>query len=187
MEVYLIRHTTPQVEKGLIYGHLDVPLTASFEQESQVVLKQLPAVIDAVYSSPSLRCTLLAKSISASYQSTSTYYQENIALRELNFGDWEGKTWDTINRGESDQWMDDFVNLSPPNGETMLQMEQRILVFWNDLLKQSYKNVAIITHGGVIRILLARYRNILLKDSFTIPVAMAQVVRLAADEGIVNL
>jgi len=187
MEIYLIRHTSPQVDKGLIYGHLDVPLKDNFEEESQAVLKQLPAGIDAIYSSPSVRCTLLAKAISASYYGISTSYQEEAALRELNFGDWEGKTWDTINRVESDQWMDDFVNLSPPNGETMLQMERRIMVFWTHLLQEPYQNVAVVTHAGVLRILLAGYRNIPLKDSFTIPVAMAQVVRLTVDGDIVKL
>ncbi|WP_158800096.1 alpha-ribazole phosphatase [Pedobacter sp. L105] len=172
MEIYLIRHTTPLIQKGLIYGHLDVPLAETFEEEKETVLWQLPPVIDGVYSSPSIRCARLAAAISPAYQ-------EDEALKELNFGDWEGKTWDTINRQDSDRWMNDFVHLSPPNGETMLQMEERILDFWNHVLQQPYQRVAVVTHGGVIRILLARHRSIQLKDAFTIPVALAEVIRLS--------
>jgi len=175
MEVYLIRHTTPILTKGLIYGHLDVVLADSFSEEKEMVINQLPKDIDAVYTSTSLRCTQLAAVISP-------VYQEDIALRELNFGDWEGKTWDTVDRQECDRWMNDFVNLSPPNGETMQQMEYRIMQFWKNLLLQPYQKVAIITHGGVIRILLAKYRGISLKDSFSIEVAMAEVIKLPVSD-----
>jgi alpha-ribazole phosphatase len=172
MEVYLIRHTRPMVEKGLIYGRTDVPLAESFSTDKDHVIKQLPEVFDVVYSSPSLRCTRLAEVISAQYLRDESLY-------ELNFGDWEGQTWDTINRQESETWMNDFVNLSPPKGETMKEMEIRVMNFWNILLKKSFNNVALITHGGVIRILLAHYRSVALKDSFTIPIGMGEVFRLS--------
>ena len=35
MEVYLVRHTTPEVPKGMIYGQLDVSLNQNFEEEAQ--------------------------------------------------------------------------------------------------------------------------------------------------------
>lgn len=171
MEVYLIRHTQPVVEKGLIYGRTDVPLADSFSIEKDNILKQLPEAFDIVYSSPSLRCTRLAQTISAQYLKDESLY-------ELNFGEWEGQSWDTINRQESETWMNDFVNLSPPKGETMKEMESRVMNFWNRLLKQPFQNAAIVTHGGVIRILLAHHRSIELKDSFTIPVAMGEVFKL---------
>jgi len=61
----------------------------------------------------------------------------------------------------------------------MQQMEYRIMQFWNDLLQQPYQKVAIITHGGVIRILLAKFRGISLKDSFSIQIAMAEVIKVS--------
>lgn len=156
----------------MIYGRTDVPLAASFPEEKDSVLAQIPSGFDAVYSSPSSRCTQLAAVISE-------VYQENKALYELNFGDWEGKTWDTIDRLQCDTWMDDFVHLAPPNGETMLDMQQRILVFWEYLLHQCYHRVAIITHGGVIRIILAHYRDLALRDAFTLKIGMGEVVKLS--------
>lgn len=173
MEVYLIRHTQPLIEKGLIYGRTDVPLAESFTTDKESVLKQLPADFDAVYSSPSLRCTRLAEAIS-------TQYLTDESLYELNFGDWEGQTWDTVNRQDSELWMNDFVHLSPPGGETMKEMESRVMNFWNILLKKPFNNVALITHGGVIRIILAHQRSIALKDSFAIPVGMGEVFNLSA-------
>ena len=172
MEIYLIRHTAPLITKGMIYGRTNVPLAESFEDEKQRVLSQLPALLDAVYSSPSIRCTQLAAALS-------TNYLVDEALYELNFGDWEGETWDTIDRAASETWMNDFVNLAPPNGETMLEMETRVLKFWDNLLQSRLAHVALVTHAGVIRILLAKQQSIALKDSFSIQVGMAKVFRLS--------
>jgi len=172
MEIYLIRHTAPLITKGMIYGRTNVPLAESFEDEKQRVLSQLPALLDAVYSSPSIRCTQLAAALSNNYL-------VDEALYELNFGDWEGETWDTIDRAASETWMNDFVNLAPPNGETMLEMETRVLKFWDNLLQRPLAHVALVTHAGVIRILLAKQQSIALKDSFSIQVGMAQVFRLS--------
>jgi len=171
MEVYLIRHTTPQVEKGIIYGHMDVPLAKSFTQEKEEILKQFPFTFDAVYSSPSLRCTQLAAAILPNY-----IVQKE--LMELNFGDWEGLTWDAVAGAQCDAWMNDFVNIAPPNGECMLEMQKRIIKFWEHLLLQPYQRTAIVTHAGVIRVLLAHYRSIALKDSFAIKVDLGAVVKL---------
>lgn len=117
MEVYLIRHTTPAITPGLIYGHLDVDLTDSFLEELKTVKQKLPPVLDAVYSSPSRRCTQLAQQLAADVI-------VDHRLSELNFGDWEGKTWDTIDPQDSRAWMDDFVNVPAPGGESMVQMQE---------------------------------------------------------------
>jgi alpha-ribazole phosphatase len=191
MEIYLIRHTTPLTEKGQIYGRTDVALAESFAEEKDSIIEQLPAKCDAVFSSPSSRCTQLAKAIAVNYNlGTNTFRRfsdqaevascyTDEALYELNFGDWEGKTWDTVNRKDSEIWMNDFVHLAPPNGETMLEMEQRVIQFMERLIQQSYQTVCVVTHGGVIRILLARYSGIPLKDSFSIKVGMGEVFKLA--------
>lgn len=171
MEVYLIRHTTPLIAKGLIYGRMNVPLAASFTEEKDLVLQQIPANLDKVYSSPSFRCQLLAAEISK-------VYVQSEALYELNFGDWEGDTWDTIDRVECGVWMEDFVNQAPPNGETMVEMERRVLLFLKEVLLQPFQKVGFVTHGGVIRIILAHYRNIALKDSFSLKIGMGEVFRV---------
>jgi alpha-ribazole phosphatase len=171
MEIYLIRHTTPLITGGLIYGRLDVPLADSFDREIVSVLDQLPKGLDAVYSSPSTRCTRLASMIS-------TEYMTDEALYELDFGSWEGSTWDAVAGAACDEWMSDFVNRATPNGESMLQMQNRIMNFWEELLLKPYHTVAIVTHGGVIRILLAHYRAVLLKESFEIRIDMGEVVKL---------
>ena len=176
MEIYLIRHTTPLVEPGQIYGWSEVSLAPTADDDIEKVLGQLPAHFDCVYSSPSIRCTVLAKKINADF-----IVDER--LRELNFGEWEGKTWNTIDRISSQIWMDDFVNQKIPGGESMLEMRDRICCFWNELRDKQLQRAAIITHAGVIRILLALHQDIELDRIFTIKVGYGEIfyVNIADD------
>jgi alpha-ribazole phosphatase len=175
MEIYLIRHTTPSLSPGLIYGRLDVALTDTFPQESEAVKTSLPERFDITYSSPSTRCTLLAQKIDSGFLTDSR-------LMELDFGDWEGETWDTVNASDLQIWMDDFVHVVVPGGESMQQMSVRVLSFWTELRASSHQKVAIVTHGGVIRLILANLRNISLDKAFDIKVAYGEVVVVRVPE-----
>lgn len=159
------------VGEGQIYGQLDVPLKDGYAQEIAAVIDQLPASFDAVYSSPSSRCTQLALAITPSFKTDK-------ALYEFHFGDWEGQTWGAVAGPVCDQWMNDFVNCTTPNGESMIQMQARVICFLEEILVKPYEKVALITHAGVIRILLAHYRSVHLKDAFEIKVGMGEVVKL---------
>jgi alpha-ribazole phosphatase len=171
MEVFLIRHTAPLINEGLIYGITDVALAESFDQEKQLIKAQLPEQIDFVVSSPALRCTLLANEIAGNFV-------QDARLTELNFGLWEGKTWDTIDRTESERWMEDFVNNCPPGGETLNEMNNRVMSFWEELALLPYQRVAVVTHAGVIRLILASVNFIPLNSVFDIRVAYGEVVAL---------
>ena len=64
MEIYLVRHTKPFINKGVCYGQMDIPIDETlFMQSAKTVLDSLPAKVDAIYSSPLIRCSFLAKFI----------------------------------------------------------------------------------------------------------------------------
>ncbi|WP_159475751.1 alpha-ribazole phosphatase [Dyadobacter sp. 3J3] len=175
MEIYLVRHTTPSLSPGLIYGRLDVALEDTFSAEFETIKTKLPENPDAIYSSPSTRCTVLA-------QKLNPVFTIDDRLTELNFGDWEGATWDTVNESDLQIWMDDFVNVVVPGGESMRQMSVRVLAFWAELIQTSHKETIIVTHGGVIRLILAHLRNIELANAFDIKVAYGEVVKINIPE-----
>jgi alpha-ribazole phosphatase len=170
MEVYLIRHTTPLLSPGLIYGRTDVPLTDSFKEECSAIITQLPGNLDAVLSSPATRCITLAARISPDYQT-------DIRIQELDFGSWEGKTWDTVNQADLQLWMDDYIHVAVPGGESMNQMFARVQEFWDELLGQPYDKVAVVTHAGVIRQILSIIREIPLTSIFDIKVQYGEVFK----------
>jgi alpha-ribazole phosphatase len=173
MEIYLIRHTTPLIETSVCYGQSDISVNENFDTESGNVLNMLPSEIDALYSSPLQRCTMLAEKIISSNKTN--HYQSDARLIEINFGDWEMKKWDDIDRIEFDKWAADFVNQKIPNGESFTNLNTRVNKFINDLLQHNYKTVAIVTHSGVIRCFLSRFNNIPLDETMNIEVGFSSL------------
>lgn len=172
MELYLVRHTTPNIEKGICYGQSDIGVTDTFTEEVKKIHEQIPiGTITRVYSSPLQRCRLLAK----------TFSREIILdkrLKELNFGDWELQSWDTIPSEQLTPWMKDFVHVKVPFGESYTMLQDRVLDFYHSLDFQSDEKIVVVSHAGPIRALLAHLQNIPLKDSFDIKIAYSEVFRI---------
>jgi len=59
-EIYLIRHTTPLVAKGICCGQTDLDITDSFKEEAAIIRQHLPENMGSVHSSPLQRCSRLA-------------------------------------------------------------------------------------------------------------------------------
>lgn len=162
MEIYLIRHTTPNVAKGICYGQTDLDITDSFEEEVASIRPYLPENIATVYSSPLQRCRKLAETL---------FPQKNIELQkdlmELNCGTWEMQVWNEIPKEEMQPWLDDFINIIVPEGESYLQMHERVINRFRQIAQES-KPAVIVAHGGVLRSILAHITNTPLKESFDV-------------------
>lgn len=168
MEIYLIRHTKPLIDEQVCYGQSDIPIEpGTFEAAAKNLLIELPDDIDAVYSSPLVRCSYLARYIiQEKYPNKNVNYSS--LLKEVNFGDWENKRWDVINQTDLQNWMNDFVNQPPPGGESFRQLHQRTMQFIQSIFRQAYNSVAIVAHAGTIRSIICHLEKTELKDSFTI-------------------
>ncbi|MGJ7919215.1 histidine phosphatase family protein [Neobacillus sp. LXY-4] len=78
------------------------------------------------------------------------------SLRELNFGDWEGLTYEEIlgqNPVELNAWITDPYTVAPPKGETLAILGARFDKWFNQVLDQIDTNerIIIVSHGGPIR------------------------------------
>mgnify|MGYP003466350519 FL=1 len=172
MEIYLIRHTTPAVAKGICYGQTDLFLDeTTFAEELKSIQSKLPKDIAHFYTSPLWRCKKLAEQLT-------TNYTESNFLTELNFGDWENKSWDNLDQEKSITWMNDFVNLSTPNGESYLDLHQRSIHFIDIILNTDFQKVGIITHAGNIRSFISWALDLPLENSFRIDLSYGAVVCL---------
>lgn len=181
MEIYLVRHTTPNVEKGICYGQSDLGVVDSFSSEVENIHAQIPSDnIAKVYSSPLLRCKLLAET----FQKQVIYDDR---LKELNFGDWELKPWNAINSKELDPWMKDFVNTKVPNGESYVDLQKRMLDFFLSLDHTIDEKNIIVSHAGVIRSLIAYIQDIALKDSFSIALDYGHIITLRTTSSAFNV
>jgi alpha-ribazole phosphatase len=175
MEVYLVRHTETVCEKGICYGQSDVGIREPYDAVFDSILKQLPQ--DAIlYSSPLQRCVILAKHIKENTQIDSII--EDSRLKEMDFGDWELKSWDAIPREILDPWMEDFVTVNVPNGESFVDLDSRVREFLdNGISKTHNKPIIIVTHSGVIRSILCKSSNLPLKDAFLNKVDFGSVIK----------
>ncbi|WP_367757745.1 alpha-ribazole phosphatase [Flavobacterium sp. WC2430] len=171
MEVYLVRHTETVCEKGICYGQSDVQILEPYLELFDSIKNQIPK--DAVvYSSPLVRCTTLANYLSASIIT-------DARLMEMNFGDWEMKKWDVIPPDDFAPWMNDFVNVSVPNGESFVDLYNRVNDFLENELKSTVKRpIVIVAHAGVIRSILCKVTNVPLKDAFNNKVNFGAVVKI---------
>jgi len=138
-----LRHTTPDVPKGICYGMTDLPLTASFETEFATLLPKLPKV-ERIVCSPLQRCRLLAKRVSRAFDLPFSIKQN---LREMDFGTWEMTPWDTVPRAELDAWAADFMDARPHGGESVSDLESRV----QGALQGLASDTLVVTHSGVIR------------------------------------
>ena len=173
MEVYLVRHTETVCEKGICYGQADVDLSEPFQNYFEIIKDQVPA--DALfYSSPLQRCATLANYLS------DTNYQTDSRLMEMNFGEWELQNWDAISPEAINPWMNDFVNIKVPEGESFVELYTRVVDFMTIELQQSNpsKPIVLITHAGVIRSILCQISGLPLKDAFQNKVDFGSVIKI---------
>ena len=162
MEIYLIRHTTPLIDKGICYGQTNLDITETFLEEVSMIQPHLPLDNIKVYSSPLKRCKKLAEALFES-----SIVECHDTLMELNCGDWEMKKWDEIPKEEIQPWMDDFVNVVVPNGESYVMLYERVVNTF-EAIKQKGENAVIVAHGGVLRSILSHITNTPLKESFDV-------------------
>jgi len=160
MEIYLIRHTTPAVERGICYGQTDIDVTATFEEEAAAIKKHISSSIQKVYSSPLQRCTKLAGYLFPSHQ-----IQLHPHLMEVNCGEWEMKKWNDIPIEISNAWMQDFVNNPFPRGENYVQLHNRVVSVFKQVIETQAAS-AIIAHGGVLRSIMSYITQTALNNSF---------------------
>lgn len=176
MEIYLVRHTETVCEKGICYGQSDVGLREPYDTVFESILNQLPQEA-VLYSSPLQRCTILAKYIQKNSKIDSVI--EDSRLMEMDFGDWELKSWDAIPRKVLDPWMEDFVTVNVPNGESFVDLDYRVREFLDNAISKTFiKPIIIVAHSGVIRSILCKINNFPLQDAFKTQLDYGVVIKV---------
>lgn len=179
MEVYLIRHTETILGKGNCYGQSNIPLQRPFLSNFDKMVKGLEVKNAVIYSSPLERCKQLASHFRMYNESIQKIYFDD-RLKELNFGDWELKEWNKLNQEHLNAWMADYVNYKVPNGESFMELYNRVNDFIKDELvnKEHQAPVIIITHAGVIRSFLCKVLEHPLKNAFKISVDYGSITKI---------
>lgn len=171
MEITLIRHTSVNIPKGMIYGQTEVSLNKTFEEEATETLNKITDKFDIIYSSPMTRCQLLAQKIAPEIICDNR-------LKELNFGNWEGKFWNDIDQTEeAKKWFADYINTPCPAGESYQDLINRIQSFYSEIINSEAKRICIVTHGGPIRAFISIIERITPQEAFNRKINYGEVIQ----------
>lgn len=176
MIIDLLRHG--EVEGGACFrGHTDEPLSKEGWQQMTLALKQYEP--ENIFSSPLKRCAEFAQDWSEQYN---IVVNKTAEFKEINFGDWDGLTAEQIQKTHQQElnsfWTNPVEN-TPPNGESLIDFQKRIVSAWNNLINEKKnKNILLITHGGVIKMIISHVLSIPLDKLLSIETPLASMTRI---------
>jgi alpha-ribazole phosphatase len=154
-DILFIRHAETDMA-GTFCGHSNPALNARGREQLFALLPALHGeAFREVYTSDLLRAQETADAIALP---RGIECHPRSGLREINFGQWEGLTWDEIEHTDpayAQRWLAEYPNLSAPESESFRDFKSRVLTEVG-LLAATVEDcdIAVVTHAGVIRIVL---------------------------------
>jgi alpha-ribazole phosphatase len=154
-KIYLVRHGETDYNKmGCYYGWTDCSLAQEGIEQSEALSKVFENIrYDVMLSSDLKRAVETANIINCRDKELLT----DKRLRELNFGQWEGKSYQEVSteyKEDWNLWIEDFENAAPTEGESFGNMNNRICEFMDEVLSlYKDKSVVIVSHNGSLRII----------------------------------
>lgn len=156
-KVFLVRHGETIWNKELKYqGHTDTPLSDEGLRQANLVADRLAGEkLAAVYASDLSRAFITAGTIAARHDLAAIAVPD---LREVQFGEWEGLTYEGIN----ERWPEEYVQLFHrtdevriPGGETFREVKERAAAAVARIVaSHPGETIAIVSHGGTIRTII---------------------------------
>jgi alpha-ribazole phosphatase len=178
MRLVLVRHAEAEASaRGRCYGSLDVGLSATGRFQCSSLARMLaPEPVAAVVSSPRVRAVETAVAI-AEPHGIEVHVDDD--LRELDFGELEGRMYDEIAASLPElyvAWMTTPTAVRFPGGECYADLRARSLAAVASL-RDAYpgQTVVTVTHGGVIRAVLSDVLGIPDEHVFRIAVEPASI------------
>jgi alpha-ribazole phosphatase/probable phosphoglycerate mutase len=171
--LYLIRHGhTIGGDEYRYKGHTDIELSEKGKEQITVLARQMynnKIRLSALYCSDLKRALQSAEILS---KVLCVEITEVPALRERNFGKWEGMSFDeisTVYPDEFNRWKEDPLRFHPPEGESTIEVKERALNVIEDILKKhSGESIGIMAHGGINRVILCHFLGVPLYNLFRI-------------------
>ncbi len=180
LRLYLIRHGEVEgAADGKLLGRTDTSLSERGLEQSRQLAEVLSTVrLSAVYSSDLKRARMTAEII---VRGSNLEVQESSAWREIDMGEWEGRTVVALNHDAPQlvrQLFDDPATFKYPGGEYFAAFTERVQAALNLLLRTNRSGeVVLVAHGGVCRTIVGS----------VLGMAMHNWLRLAQDYGCLNL
>lgn len=154
--LFLIRHA-PADSSGYV-GWSDPALGERGLSEAKLVGERMSGEeVGAVYSSDLRRARETAEEVARALGVSVRVREE---FRELHFGEWEGRSHEELVERDGERygaWLSDPESVSPPGGETFARLDERVRRGFERALDETKgENVAVVAHGGPLRLIACR-------------------------------
>lgn len=172
MNLYLIRHGETDHNKGLIHQSVtDIALNETGLIQADQLGRRLKGYgIERIYSSHLKRARQTAEMIN-SYVKASIQIAGD--LQEINMGEWEGADWSRIQRDYPEyyrEWREHTWDMPYPGGESGAEVDYRTRRVLTEIQETGLRDVAIVSHGGVIKIILSKVLGMGLEKRFRLEI-----------------
>jgi broad specificity phosphatase PhoE len=186
LNLFFLRHGETVASKADDFcGTTDIELTAAgviMAKDFAVAYSNLHWT--AIFSSPMMRTVATAQPLC---DQIGIKMQLRNGLKEINFGQWEGKTIAEVNQHDHDKyvrWQSEPGWNSPPDGERAIDIARRSSEVIEEIEKTYQSgNVLIVSHKATIRIMLCSLLGIDVgryRDRIDMPVAALSIVEFCA-------
>ena len=157
----LIRHgETDWNQSGRVMGDQSIPLNQTGERQARTcaeVLSRTP--IAGIFTSPVLRAVQTAEILRQAHEASLQHISE---LREIGVGDWINRYWqDFADDPAKRDWYTQPDLARPSGGETLREVQHRAVAAVEQVIdSQQDKPYVFVSHGDVIRAILAHYLHV---------------------------
>ena len=166
MKIVFVRHGELEGENSSVLHGADDPVSLSDRGRhtmlsAAAVLKSME--IGMIVSSSEVRTKESAEIIARELSVPVRYTDE---LQGRKWGDFAGQAWSAVSETLGAKTLEERYKFIPPQGESWEQFERRILKAVDAATKDSMgKNVCIVSHGSVIRVLLPKVFGVPVEES----------------------
>jgi alpha-ribazole phosphatase len=190
-QITLIRHGSIGCDLyQRLIGSTDVPLSEEGRRQSQ----RLTAAFQE-RSHSTFYCSPLRRARETARAALDPYPAEMVIdpdLREIDFGQWEGMTFEQVNTRNADavsRWASGAVDFTFPGGETIADFAKRVERAARRMAADETGTVVAFTHGGVIRHLICHYLGLPFSShrmAFDVRYALITTVELFDGKGVLT-
>ncbi len=168
--LYLLRHgAIDQPKADCFIGQTDPPLSLEGRLQAHTWRKELQNVVfTATWSSDLKRATETAGII---LDDRTVCFKTCRELREIHLGEWDGVPRGCVKKCHPDLWHArgrDLSGFRPPGGESFRDLQERVVLQVIRIATDTTGEVCIVTHAGVIRVLICHFLQMPLSNLFRI-------------------
>ena len=175
--LFFVRHGRTVARQDQCIGHTDVALAPDgAEMIRTLVADGLATKVTRIVSSDLCRA---AESAAILATTLGCAIEHDERLREMSFGEWEGKLWSKIAHDDAKHfhaWTEGWIDVAPPGGESAAQLARRAAGWTTELLDaaEADARIVIVSHAGWIRGALTHLLARDLAGLFDIPIDLGR-------------